>query len=154
MRAQRTFLFGLFRTAFCFASSPLSPQCSSIPLRSISLTGLAALWKRPNKNLLMCEHNAPFYLAFSALLFAFMNIIPQKEQTAKYFRSLSGRYCLLALLSMGLSGWRILALERAPMDDCSASRIMYCIPYFASIILSLANSSPLASSNLCSRSST
>ena len=36
-------------------------QCSSIPLRFISLTGLAALWKKPNIQLLMCQHNAALY---------------------------------------------------------------------------------------------
>ena len=41
-----------------------------------SLTGLWALWKKPNENLLMCEHNAASYLSFSALLLAFVDIIP------------------------------------------------------------------------------
>ena len=50
-------------------------QCSSIPLRFISLTGLAALWKKPNIQLLMCQHNAALYSSFSALLLAFMNIV-------------------------------------------------------------------------------
>ena len=50
-------------------------QCSSIPLRFISLTGLAALWKKPNIQLLMCQHNAALYSSFSALLLDFMNII-------------------------------------------------------------------------------
>ncbi len=39
--------------------------------------GPSALWKTSNKKLLLCEHNAAFCWMFSALLFAFVNIIPQ-----------------------------------------------------------------------------
>ncbi len=51
----------------------------AVPLTSASLPfahGPSALWKKPNENLLMCEHNADSHSAFSALLWAFVDIIP------------------------------------------------------------------------------
>ena len=38
--------------------------------------GPLALWRRLGKRPLMCKHNAAFCQAFSALLFAFVDIIP------------------------------------------------------------------------------
>ena len=57
-------------------SDPLLRSAARFRWRSISLTGLSALWKRTNKKLLMCELGAALYSSFSALLFAFVDIIP------------------------------------------------------------------------------
>ena len=55
---------------------PVSTQCRSRPLSLPFAHGPSALWKKSNINLLMCEHNADLCLTFSALLWAFVDIIP------------------------------------------------------------------------------
>ena len=72
-----TGLAALFMLAF-----PMLPW-AAVPLASGSLTGLAALWKRTNGKLLMCQHNAAFRLSFSALLLAFVDIIPSISRCCK-----------------------------------------------------------------------
>lgn len=47
--------------------------------------GPSALWKKAGKDLLLCEHNAGPYPPFSALLFAFVYIITQKNTLARVF---------------------------------------------------------------------
>ena len=53
-------------------------QCRSCPLTLPLAHGPSALWKKPDGTLLLCKHNAVFHPAFSALLFAFVDIIPRK----------------------------------------------------------------------------
>lgn len=45
----------------------------------------AALWKKPDKNFLTCEHDENFYLTFSALLTAFVDIISQFHKNSNDF---------------------------------------------------------------------
>ena len=51
----------------------------SVSPQYCSLTGLAALWKKPNRKLLLCKHSAASYSSFSALLLALVEIIPQNR---------------------------------------------------------------------------
>lgn len=49
-----------------------TPQCARLWLAHEP----SALWKNSGGKPLLCEHNAAFRLNFSALLFAFVDIIP------------------------------------------------------------------------------
>ena len=51
------------------------PQWRSNALRSFSLTGFA-LWKKTGMNFLTCKHDENSCLSFSALLIAYVDIIP------------------------------------------------------------------------------
>ena len=68
--------------AGCGTARKVSPQCRSIPLRSISLTGFA-LWSSIKEKILMCEHNGFFLLCCSALLIAHADIIPHLSPKVK-----------------------------------------------------------------------
>ena len=47
--------------------------------------GPVALWKKSEEKPLLCEHNAASPLTFSAVLFAFVDIIPQIGRGGKYW---------------------------------------------------------------------
>ena len=69
---MRACMMGLLLTPVHAPSRLATPQCSSIPLRSISLTGFA-LCEWPYAAPLTCQHDVALHMSLHALLIAYLD---------------------------------------------------------------------------------